>query len=65
MFTSLFGITLLNTNAWFIVELIILYIAFYFCFKKSKSERSALTKLTTFAILLVTLGFFSVTIHLR
>ena len=58
VFTSLFGITLLNTNAWFIVELIILYIAFYFCFKKSKSERSALTKLTTFAILLVTLGLF-------
>ena len=28
-FTSVFGITLINTNAWFIVEILILYIAFY------------------------------------
>ena len=58
VFTSLFGVTLLNTNAWFIVELIILYIAFYFCFGKSKSERSALIKLTVFTMLLMILSFF-------
>jgi len=58
VFTSLFGVTLLNNNAWFIVELIILYIAFYFCFKKSKTERSALVKLTIFTVLLVLLGLF-------
>ena len=58
VFTSLFGVTLLNNNAWFIVELIILYIAFYFCFKKSKTERSALVKLTVFTVLLVGLSLF-------
>ncbi len=58
VFTSLFGITLLNNNAWFIVELIILYIAFYFCFRKPGSERAALIKLTVFAILLVILSLF-------
>lgn len=53
MFTSILGFTLINTNAWFIVVLIILYVAFYFCFKKSKTESGAFAKLLIFAIILI------------
>lgn len=51
--TSLFGFTLLNRNAWFVVELIFLYLAFYICMKKSSTERAALIKLTFFTFILV------------
>ena len=53
MFTSILGFTLINTNAWFIVVLIILYVAFYFCFKKSKTESGAFAKLLIFTIILI------------
>lgn len=53
IFTSVLGITLINTNAWFLVEIIILYIAFYFCFKKSSSENKALLYLSVFTCILV------------
>ena len=52
--TSIFGFTLLNRNAWFVVELIFLYLAFYICMKKSSTERAALIKLTVFTLILVT-----------
>ena len=53
IFTSIFGFTLINTNAWFIVVLIILYVTFYFCFKKSKTESGAFAKLLIFTIIFV------------
>ena len=53
MFTSILGFTLINTNAWFIVVLIILYVAFYFCFIKSKTESGAFAKLLIFTIILI------------
>ncbi len=56
VFTSILGITLINDNAWFIVELLILYLAFYFLKKRLPSGRSAYILLTVFALLLVTLG---------
>ena len=51
--TSLFGCTLINNNAWFLVVLFFLYVAFYICFKHSGSERGAILKLTVFAVLMV------------
>ena len=53
LFTSIFGFTLINTNAWFIVELIILYVAFYICLKKTKTESAAFLKLFIFTIIFV------------
>ena len=53
IFTSIFGFTLMNTNAWFIVDLIILYVVFYLCFKKSKTESSAFAKMLTITIIFV------------
>jgi peptidoglycan/LPS O-acetylase OafA/YrhL len=49
-----FGFTLINSNAWFIVELFFLYIAFYLCFRFSRNERTAIIGLTVFAVLMVT-----------
>ena len=51
--TSIFGFTLINHNAWFVVEIIILYIAFYVCFRWCRSERAAICCLTGFTLLLV------------
>ena len=53
VFTSILGFTLLNANAWFVVEILFLYIAFYVCMKKSSTERIALIKITVFTIILV------------
>jgi len=56
VFTSLLGVTLINTNAWFLVELIVLYIAFYFCFSKAKTEEKAMGCMTGFTAALVILS---------
>ena len=53
IFTSIFGFTLINTNAWFIVELIILYVVFYLCFKKYKTESRAFAKLLIFTFFFI------------
>ena len=56
VFTSIFGFTLMNGNAWFIVELVFLYLAYYVCFRWSRSERAAICKLTVFTVLLVSVS---------
>ncbi len=53
VFTSIFGFTLMNTNAWFIINIVILYIAFYIFFRHSRSENAAIIKLTVFTIIFV------------
>lgn len=52
-FTSFFGLTLINTNAWYVVEIIIFYIAFYLAFKYVKNERKAIcvVALVVFAVI--------------
>lgn len=51
--TSIFGFTLLNTNAWFIVEILILYLSFYFIFSKVKDDNRAFKFMTIFTVLLI------------
>ena len=51
--TSLVGFTLLNSNAWFIVELTVLYTLFYLCFRKAGSDCKAICWLTIFTTILV------------
>lgn len=53
LFTSLIGLTLINTNAWFLVELIILYIAFYLCFRKNTDDKKAFWKMGIAVAMLV------------
>ena len=40
--TSILGLTLINTNAWYLVEIMIFYLAFYCCFKRIKNRNVAL-----------------------
>ena len=67
LFTSIFGYPLVNINAWFMIVIIILYIAFYMCFKTSKSDNAAILKLTVFTCALVayslTLGHSNIKGH--
>lgn len=53
VFTSIPGFTLLNSNAWFVVEIFFLYIAFYICFRKASSEKAAILWLSGFTVALV------------
>ena len=51
--TSFFGLTLINSNAWFVVELLLLYIAFFICFRYARSEKTAIICLTGFTVFMV------------
>jgi len=44
------GIVMWNDQMWFIVELAVLYVAFYFIFRKRKSDASALRKMALFML---------------
>lgn len=55
--TSISGFTLINTNAWFVVEIIILYIGFYLCFRFVKNKNLAFILLGVIDIALVMVGF--------
>ncbi len=46
------GIVLMNDQMWFIVELAVLYIAFYLIFRKRKSDRKALITMAIFIALM-------------
>lgn len=54
---SLFGITLINTNAWFVVEIAILYLAFYLSFRFIKDIRKATVVVTFIAFIMMVVGF--------
>ncbi len=53
--TYIFGIVLMNDQMWFIVELAILYIAFYLIFRKRKSDTKALIAMAI-CITILTVG---------
>ena len=53
-FTAIIGAPLLNGNAWYVIELLILYVAFYVFFRFIKSERAAMICLTLFVVLMIT-----------
>ena len=52
-FTAVIGIPLLNRNAWYVIELLLLYIVFYVCFRFIRSEGVAMLCLTGFTLLLI------------
>ncbi len=53
-FTAIFGIPLLNGNAWFVIELLLLYLAFYVSFRLIRSERTAMICITLYTVLMIT-----------
>ena len=52
-FCDLTGITLVNSNGWFIIEIVILYLAFYLAFRLIRSRDAALLLLCLFTIALI------------
>ena len=49
---GLTGIVMWNDQMWFIVELAILYILFYFSFRKRKSDAAGLKKMAVFIVVM-------------
>lgn len=54
--TSLMGFTLMNTNAWFLVEILLYYTVFYYAFKKCHSEKNAVAVLWGVSIAIIFAG---------
>lgn len=50
---SLIGIMLVNSHAWYIVAITVFYLAFYFCFKKSKNDKNALIHMGIFSVIYI------------
>ncbi len=57
MAVSLLGFKLLNTNTWFLIEILILYLAFYFIFRFVKDSKKALKYMSIFVIGMIFISF--------
>ena len=55
--SDLFGITLVNSNGWFIVEIVILYLIFYVLFRLIRNRDAALALLCLATLLLIAYSF--------
>ena len=53
---SLSGLILINSHAWYIIEIVLLYIVFYFSFTKAGSEKKAFTIVGIFILVQMILG---------
>lgn len=53
MIKCLVGIRLINTNTWFLVEISILYLAFYFIFRFIKKTDKAMAAMSIFVVALI------------
>lgn len=56
--TCLSGLTLLNTNSWFLVEIIIFYLVFYMIYKRCKNQKKAFGLMTGFVLCLMVISLF-------
>jgi len=54
--TTFLGITLMNSNAWYMITIAIFYIVFFFAFKYSKNEDKAFKIMGIFSIIYLILG---------
>ncbi|MBO4266239.1 MAG: acyltransferase [Lachnospiraceae bacterium] len=57
MLSRIFGIILINGNGWFIIEIAVLYVIFYFIFMLIKNEDIAIALLSVGAILIIIYAF--------
>jgi len=55
---SIFGILLINSNGWYIVEIFFLYIAFYILFKLFKKKDIAIVILCLVTIFIIRTGYY-------
>lgn len=54
--TTFLGITLMNSNAWYMITIAIFYIVFFFAFKYSKNEDKAFKIMGIFSIIYILAG---------
>ncbi|MGN0386101.1 MAG: acyltransferase family protein [Lachnospiraceae bacterium] len=54
--TSIFGFTLMNTNAWFVIEILLFYFVFYLAFRFIRNKRAALVTLISFVFAIILTG---------
>ena len=55
---EIFGITLVNSNGWFVIEIVILYLIFYVLFSRIRNPDAALVLLCIAVLVLILYGFF-------
>jgi len=55
---SILGLVLINDQAWFVIVLLLLYVAFYFTYKNIKNKNVCLFVMLAFILLLSALGIF-------
>ena len=53
-----FGLTLINSNGWYIIEIIVLYIAFYILFRLFRNKDAAMVLLSLAAVSIIVFSFF-------
>ena len=56
--SDLSGLTLVNSNGWFIIEIVILYLLFYFLFRLIRKKDLALVLLCAATVVLIRFSFF-------
>lgn len=57
--TTFLGITLMNTNAWYMVTIAIFYIAFYLAFRNNRDEDKAFRTMGIFSVVYIVLGILA------
>lgn len=57
--TTFLGITLMNSNAWYMVTIAIFYLVFYFTFINSRNEDDSLKIMAVFSVIYVIAGIFA------
>jgi peptidoglycan/LPS O-acetylase OafA/YrhL len=58
LIAAFFGVLLLNTHLWFAVEIMFLYLAFYFLFRYIKKEKICFAGMTVIVVALIVVGLF-------
>ncbi len=53
------GLTLINGNGWFFVEIVVLYLAFYLAFRLIRNRDAALVLVCVFTVILIVYAFFN------
>lgn len=57
--TTFLGITLMNSNAWYMITIAIFYIVFYLAFRKNRDEDKAFKIMGIFSVVYIVLGILA------
>lgn len=57
--TTFLGITLMNSNAWYMITIAMFYIVFYFAFRNNRNEDTAFRIMGIFSLVYIAAGLFA------